>query len=293
MGIQNYEMEIISKNSIVDIDLLKFNKEYQRAIDSRKKKRIFDSINANGYWPQEIVTVNHLMEIIDGQHRVIVAKEIGIKKIPVVIVKFPTLQQETMFFADKNNWNTSLKPVDFWHSRYLAEHPYALLIYRLNSDSESLLCSRIAVKGHATKKSKFTISNVLHMTNAAIGVSHPWTKGRDNKLCDAIDSMPYQLIREYINTFLNFFYGSFGEDKRSNAIAYRGSSIRSIVIFYILAYKQGLILSPSTMAKFIKKMSFYIFTSDFIKTEHSGRIQGLVNHFNSKRKKNRIVYSVQ
>lgn len=284
-------MSVLIPYKELPIDSLKFNSSYQRALETPRWKRISESIKHTGYWPQEVVILNELHEIIDGQHRVVAAKKNGIRAVPVSVVTFPSKQKEAEFFARKNNWNTSLKPVDFWYARYLSGHPFACLIYRLVEDKASKLCGMVAIKGHETNKSKFYLGDALVMVNGcALGILHTWNKENDKRSTERIISTTYEKIRDSVNDFLGFFYGCFGDDKRSNPIPYKSHCIRPEVIFYALLRDAGHLNSEPKKQAAINKMKSYVFTADFSKMDHSSKVIALVSHFNHKRKTDRIVY---
>jgi hypothetical protein len=285
-------MMVLNQYLEMDIDSMRFNNLYQRAIQRERWKRIFKSIESEGYWPQEVIILNELHEIIDGQHRVVAAKKLGIAVLPVSIVTFPNKQKEAEFFHKKNNWNTSLNPVDFWYARHLSGHPFACLLYRIVEDKSSLLYMKVAIKGHETNDSKFYLNDAISIINiCALGVNHSWTKSNDEAITSLFIASSYEAVKASVDDFLLFFYGCFGAKKTSNPIPYKSHCIRPIALFYTLLRNGGLLKTESGRRSAINKMKEYVFTADFLKMTHSGRIFALCAHFNFKKKKGRIDYN--
>lgn len=282
------QMKVVKTYQMIELSELKFGATYQRCIEPAREKRIAKSIREHGYWPQEVIIVNQNKEIIDGQHRVQAAKEVGVERVPISIVSFDTLKTEASFFAQKNNWNTNLKPVDFWYARLLAEDPYAKLMYQLNRDKDCLLYKRISVKGQKYDEVRFPISSAAFMINMALGKPYRWRKNLDYALVHSVKRTSYIHVFNYINDFLTFFFKSFSEDKKSNPIPYQTKCFVAIGTFYVLATDNT--VKGTSISKLISKMSKYVFTSDFVKADHIGRIQALVNFYNKGRTKNRIKY---
>lgn len=276
-------MKTLCDHMLVDPKELKLEPTYQRCIEPSRKRGIAQSMVTTGYWPEETIIVNQDFEIVDGQHRVVAALQVGIKQVPISVVEFKDKRTEATYFSLKNNWNTSLKPVDFWYARYQFCHPYATCIYELDIDDDSLLKNNIALKGRETKKAKFTITDCCLFINFAVGYNQNWSKEKDAFLTKRVVNLGYEPIKEEINDFIDCFYSIFGNSKRSNPFAYRASSIRSFITFYSLAKRQDFLSSRRKLNEFIGKMATYALTADFLKANHAGRIQMLITHFNHKR----------
>jgi hypothetical protein len=278
--IARYGMHIECAYKNVNPNELLFDKEYQRTIETARIRKISASIQKYGYWPQEVIIVTKDMRVIDGQHRAKSAIAEGLIKVPVSIVTFPTREKEAEFFAAKNNWNTSLKPIDYWFARYLAGELTAEYIYKLESDPESLLYKKIALKGRETDATKFNLNNVIMMMNTIYGRTEPWKKDIDEFLRDSLRKSGYMEVKLNLNKFLKWFYGIWGNSKLQNPIPYRKDSIRAICAFYNLLIKHE--FEPE---KAVNKMQSFVSTADFIRATMAGKVQALVVHFNHGKQK--------
>jgi len=271
----------------VPIETLKINTSYQRSIEPKRKANILASIKRHGFWPQEVIIVNLLYEIVDGQHRFAVAKELGLKKVPISVVTFPDKISEVKFFTMKNSFNTTLKPVDFWNARQFFDHSYATIVYKLNNDEKSLLLNRIAVKGHQARD-RFSVNLALLMINmAAMGKPQPWRREVDKRFIELIENIPYEEVREKVNKFCKFFYEAFGETRDHHVLQYRDASIKAIVTFYNFLLKKGEFDSEEKINKVIERMQSYEFTASYIKLSHFQKIVDLITHLNRNRRKNK------
>lgn len=83
---------------------------WNRAVDSIRLKKIKNSILKVGYIPSPII-VNERMEIIDGQGRVEVAKELGL---PIWYIIVPGIGRDEC--TSMNNSMTNWKTLDYIHS---------------------------------------------------------------------------------------------------------------------------------------------------------------------------------
>lgn len=278
---RKYDMKIISNYKSIDPNKLFFDRQYQRVIQPQRVSKISESIKKYGYWP-ELIFITEDYRVIDGQHRAKAAINCNINFIPVCIVKFKSKESEARFFVDKNNWNTKLKPVEFWYAKYLSKHPVALMIYSLEEDLTSPLYNKISLKGKETDKSKFLLDNVLIMiATVCLDISDTWSVDRDDKYTSMCVEIGYEIIKNKLAVFLDWFTKIWGNDKRSNPVPFRRESLRAILMFYMLLKRQGFNLKQSVI-----KMQSFLFTADFIKNSQSGKTMALVNHFNAgKRKK--------
>jgi len=286
-------MKVIFKYTEIPCSQIKLNLEYQRCIDNTRLKKISDSIKKYGYWPQEVIIINNKYEVIDGQHRFVAAKQNGINIIPVSIVSFPCKENEAKFFTLKNNYNTSLKNIDYWHAAHIAKHPLANILYSLNYDDDSLLKDMIALKGTNTEHSKFSTAQcMLMISQIGLNLGDRWNKQTDERITQKAKETAYIAIKQNINLFCKWFYDCFSSKKRDNPIPYRDKSFRSIVTFYRLLKKQNFLITGLTGYRtIINKIQQYTFTNDFVKTDQIGQIMALVNHFN-KNKRHKVIYTV-
>jgi hypothetical protein len=264
------------------------NETYQRPIEPSRKNRIATSMRDSGYWPFEVIILNEKHEVIDGQHRVSAAKMVGIKYVLVCIVSFPSHEKEAMFFTVKNSYNPLLSPIHFWHARYESKHPIAVLMYKLESDPESKMYGKIAIKGKATARVKYPINQFFTLLLPVIGIKEStWMRRLDNRIINAINGTNYAFIKNNINKLSSWIELCFGE-KQDNPTAYLSHNIRSIVLFYFLLIDNN--IKPDST---INKMKSYAVTAEFAKMSRAGKIYSLISHYNSGRKVgSRMKYNV-
>ena len=280
----DFGMKILREHVIIPTDEIKINHEYQRCIEVVRLRKITTSMSKSGYWPAEIIILNERYEAVDGNHRVHAAKKLGIKALPCAIVTFGTKKDEVRFFSHKNNWNTSLKPIDAWHAKHLGGHSVAGLLYTLEADPLSLLHDKIAIKGKETGQSKFVIGDILIIVNVAcFGTTDVWNKRIDARMAQSVSNTPYHEMVDKVNAFVGFFYRCFGSDKRGNPLAYRRTSIRAFANFYNKLKNQHLINSKSDIDSAAIKMQTLSLSGAFLKTDLLGQIMFLVAHYNNKK----------
>jgi hypothetical protein len=283
---KDYAMRTIIEHMLMDTKDIKFNAEYQRTLEQWRLKKIIASMRAYGYWPSEVIVLNEKHEVVDGQHRTKAAINIGIKQVPVCIVTFPNKKLEAKFFADKSNYNCNLKPVDFWHARYLSGHPVAEALYKLEADKSCNLYNRVALKGRESKTTKYIINQVLSMFCMITRMNDSnWRKDNDDQLMNKILEISYDKLVAKINQFTTWLEQSFG--LKGGSMAYETSHFRSILKFYSIIEDHG----DAQKSESIKKMRSYIFTSELSKLTHTARVYALIAHYNKgKMDKNKISY---
>lgn len=262
-----------------DVLSLKFNQSYQRGIELNRLRSIMRSMERDGFWPTKPVVINLDREIVDGQHRVESARRLGIKTVPCIMAIFETKQKEAEYFVTDAMHNTTLAPVPFWHSRYLAENDLAKFIYLLEADQESLLCGRIAIKGRATKKSKFTIPHALLILSVSQGTNQTWNTQVDHKFNQIVTRNPYVKLRNEINTVVRFFFDCFGVDKMSNPIPFYGKSQRAIWTLYLALNRQGFFVGSKYRRSVAKIRTIYL-DAAFTRMDQIGMTTYLFSSFN-------------
>lgn len=293
MDFQKWEeelgMNILRAYLKMPVNVIKFNREYQRDIQPSRLAKISASMAKYGYWPGEIVYLNEKHEAIDGNHRTRAALENNIEKIPATIVTFPTKELEAKFFILKNNHNSTLSPVEDWWAKYLGGHPYATLLYRLEDDPLSLFYRFIAIKGRETRNSKLTVPKAVNMINASVlGTTHPWNRRIDNYLVrqanEWLKDGHYESARFLSNRFLEFYKMCFGDSPSTNPDAYRADAVRAICVFYKKLKEAGHMDTEQKIKRAANKMAGFDFTNEFRKTDLAGKIMWLVSFFNKGKK---------
>lgn len=287
-------MQVLVDYKMMAITEIKQNTQYQRMKERAREKRIARSIKEYGYWPQEVIILNELHEAIDGNHRIYGAKENGIDLIPCSIVTFPNKKLEAKFFTLKNSFNTQLKPIDFWHARYLSDHSYAKLLYTLEADSNSLFFEKIAIKNHDSKNTKFTLAKAIPIINTTVlGYSGPWCLKRDDLLTRKVEEVEYCKVITNTNKFLSLYSAIFGESLSNKAIVNRTETLRAFCRFYHKLEKEKCLKTKNQITRVVGKMKTFIFTSEFLKTDLVGKTIALLSHFNKGKKTQRVDYIIE
>ncbi len=278
----DFNVEILNDYVLINVDKIKFNKEYQRGIEPQRLKRVISSIKKYGYMPQEVITLNEKFEAIDGNHRVTAAKHCKLSSVPCSIIKFETKIDESKFFSQKNDWNNKLKPIDAWHAKYIAKHETALTVYRLEEDDNSLFFNYIAIKTKNTK-TKFNVSDAVNIiSTCALDYLITWKQAEDNKILNKIRNTEYSKILYDTNNFLDIFYDIFGK-RLDNPSAYRSKCISAFLSFYYKLKTNDLLTTNKKIRDLKNKMKNFHIGDAYLKTDHVGMVVMLINHFNYKK----------
>jgi hypothetical protein len=285
----NFGMTLISSNKKLPVESLKFNRQYQRATEVARKEKVKQSIIKCGHFlPDQSITVNQDYEVVDGQHRLLAAKDLEISHIPATIYNFSDKEKEAAFFVHINGFDQRLNPVDYWYGRMLSGCPLARFMYFLESDSQSNLRGQIIVKGANSHKNRIPPSMVLEIIILGMGYSHQWTKARDESFVQKIKTMGEGPILFHTNQFVSWYQFIFGI-KKENPIAYRRDSFRAICSLYKRLQSSNIAHQKITM----QKMKTFPMNAAFVTAPLAGKKYQLINHFNKNRQKNKIPYNLE
>ena len=279
---------IITPYQLIPAGKLKINRTYQRDIENKRLMALKESISLEGYRPNSLLILNQKADIVDGQHRAIAASESDLKiEVPVSVYNFDTIEKEAEFFSRINNYNCQLHYKDLWHSRNLYGYPTAKTIYKLENDENSLFFDKIAIRGKFSPRSKFSISEVIVIIcGVACERLVHWSIGRDSFINQLIINNEYENIKKETNSFLDFFYKCFGQEKRSNPLPWRNNTIRAIVAFYDQLKNQGHLSKNDSYIRVITKMSNFQFDASFDRLTQYNKIIMLNSYFNKGRRTN-------
>lgn len=284
-------MKILSRYKEVLIQSLEVEDNYQRGIDQRKLKRLTESIRKNGYYPFCPIIITSRNKVIDGQHRMLAAENNNCDTIPACVVEPQNIVDEAQFFSEINMFDSRLKPVDFWHARYLHKHPLAMLVYELNNNKESKLYDRIAIKGHHSPRNKFSVAQVLNiMCIICLGRQTHWRLNDDETLTNLALQTDKIFVLSKMNHFATFFFDWAGESKPHAPLQYADFSMRAIALFYmkLSLIKESKEVRPNFWMEAVKKMQSFPFTQDWRKITHAARLNLLISHYNRKKTTNLI-----
>ncbi len=121
-------------------DNLHVDLRYQRSISTKRGERVVKSIIEKFHWPLfQPLTITPRQEggywVIDGQHRLLAARRMGLPEIPVVIVEIGGTAKQAAAFVGINAARVNMTPLAIHHAMVVANDPLAV---RLNE------CVRLA-----------------------------------------------------------------------------------------------------------------------------------------------------
>lgn len=289
VGENDFGMTLISSNKKLPVESLKFNRQYQRATEQARKEKVKQSIIKCGqFLTDQSLTVNQDFEVVDGQHRLLAAKELKISHIPATVYRFSDKQKEAAFFVHINGFVQALNPVDYWYGRFLSGCPIATFMYFLEASQESKLRGQIVIKGSDSHKNRIPPSMALEIIIIGIGHAHQWTRQRDNAFVKKMTEVGETQALLKINQFVGWYQDIFGT-KKENPIAYRRDAFRAICSLY----NRLLIVDMTHNKTTIQKMQTFPMNSAFVTAPLAGKKYQLIDHFNKNRKKNKIPYNLE
>lgn len=116
----------------IDVASLRVDVRYQRSMEGRRSQNLIDRICEKFRWAafQAIVVTpddaGHL--VIDGQHRVEVARRLGIARVPAIVVEGLSLSEQAALFVDANQSRVIINPFSLYHARLMAGDAKALAV---------------------------------------------------------------------------------------------------------------------------------------------------------------------
>ena len=283
-----FGMKLLETAKKVPVESLKFNRDYQRATETARKESAKKGMIACGqFLPDKPITVNQDNEIVDGQHRYIAAKEIGMTHVWAVRYLFTDKQKEAEFFIFINNFDQRLKTADYWYANYLAKDTLAVFLYEMNENPESALKNMIALKGSETN-SKWTISNAQDALGTAIGFDTNWKKDSHHHWVARIEAYGNKTVMHKTNLFVKWYHDVFGL-KSETPWSHRKDVFRAIKFLYLKLEEIGNAHSKDT----VNKMKSFVVDSSFLAAPLIGKKNMLVSFYNKNRKKNTLTWEIK
>ena len=110
---------------------LHINHAYQRTVSTKRGQAVIKDIVNAFQWPLfQPVTITQREEagywVIDGQHRMLAAQQIGIREIPAVLLDNLTPAQQALAFAGINGKRVSVNAYAIHHAMIAAEDPLSV-----------------------------------------------------------------------------------------------------------------------------------------------------------------------
>lgn len=276
---------VLMKEWRFDIKKLVMNTGYQRMIEYARVHSIKASIMEDGYWGDEVITINKNYEVLNGQHRLLACMSVGVQYVPVVMLEFASHEDEVNYFVKKNSWNTKLSPADFWHARQLAGHPLGVLVYRLGQDANSYLCRKIALKkmeADQTNHVIFTAAQAILFLNTAINNNaEPWSLSGDQRLTELLClNTTYENALYLSNRLVGFLYNALGTDRSKNRFAFSNKPLKSFCRFYVEMIRSGCAKKEDDLLRIAKHMATFPYTVEYARLDKAAQIDLLTSYCN-------------
>ena len=284
---QKIGMTLLEKGEILIKDIkLKGELGYQRAIEEGRLDRLRASYEKHGYLEDKRIVLNPQNEPVEGQHRVRVLSENGIKKVDYIRYSYDTPEDESKHFCLLNNWDPTLRPKDDWHGKLGSGDPIAQILYHLNTDENSILYGKIHLRGYEGIW-KFRIPQALLLINYTLGIYRPWSRERERVTYDKLIYFAYDNIRQTINRVLGWFNDAFGLPSESTLSPYKATIFRTLLRFYRQLEIQHKLETDKGKTASINRMSKFDFSNAaFLKSDEFTKLMSLVAFYNHGRKKN-------
>jgi len=299
-GIESREPEFMDMILDYPIDTLieKNLPAFQRDLQVDRLIKIAKKILEFGFLIIPIV-LDETLRMIDGQHRVTVAKVMGLKTVPVVVYKFKTAKDKPKLFAKISMPEGGAPAIlDRMNSRKIAGYPYETMIHRLIMlDDASKFYDRVIWKGTSNNKSKITLPVFIKMFNwIGLGVRRSWQSSYDEMyqhMVSEINEEKYIELRGNMNRFATWLFAFVGDDRSANKDFYKDKIIVGIMDFYLYMIDDA---KTENELKTMRNRSIQRFRSDFnpvnvLRYDHAGVLAYLLEKYNkSKPIKSRMQY---
>ena len=119
----------------VDPENLKAHPEYQRRTDRRRAQRMADTFDTRIYDPVTVAVRDGIQWIVDGAHRVLACKILGLEKIPAFQADTLTVQEDARLFGAKQQGTKSLNAREKFRAAVVAGVEDAVEIDRAARDA--------------------------------------------------------------------------------------------------------------------------------------------------------------
>lgn len=147
------------------VDRLEVDPAYQRSLDSAAGKRLVRRIAGNFRWSafQAVLAAPNGSEhwlVVDGQHRVAAAREIGLSLVPAVVIHGVDRAAQAVAFVHANRDRAPIPAQAVFHAQLISGNDSALTIKRL-CDAAGITLLRYALPAKDTPAGKTTASPTL------------------------------------------------------------------------------------------------------------------------------------
>ena len=252
---------------------------YQRDVSHDHVKDLEHRIDVWGWFPNSIIMINHLRQLIDGYHRCLACIKLGIIKVPTIQVKFIDAAAEAQYFLSMNEYSRTLSLLDSVKAKYAAGVAGIEKLYRLEQDPNCVLFEKINLKypglPYKASSKKFLLNTVAkaisHMFDLPM-LGTPKEFDKSNTFEEKIEVIPYEALLIAVNVLFGVVgtYDS-GPCRRQNHVSALAK-----------AYRVMRVTSEQTDKHFRERMLRFLtpiqwFTSSYT---HGLRVITLIRHLN-------------
>lgn len=268
--------------------------DYQRAFRMANGLRVFESMKIDGFWENKPLLVypddNGNFLVASGQHRLWAAKKLGLVEVPcVVLSELKDSVKRANRFRREGEFNELLAPEDYWQARFAEGDKIANILYKLDHDPGSFFYQRIAIKGEATKKTRFTINESFLIINIiALEISENATRSNLSHMLATAEKIGYGELLMRVNLFLKWFFDCFGKSKKDNRLAYKTQAIYTWCFLFRLLNKNHWLSTPEKYKGTVNKIQNFTLTPPlFAGNKDSLALRyAIVSHLNKGKKSN-------
>jgi hypothetical protein len=126
---------------------LKVDPKYQRDTGSRRSRNLIDKIAGSFRWSRFGVVMavrstesDSVWHVVDGQHRVEVARALKLPTVPVLVLPHATLAEAAADFVAINRDRVAVTPLHIHHAQLAAGEPEAQAIARVCARAKVEIC---------------------------------------------------------------------------------------------------------------------------------------------------------
>lgn len=126
---------------------LKVDPQYQRDTGSRRSRNLIDKIAGSFRWSRFGVVMavraagsDSVWHVVDGQHRVEVARALKLPAVPVLVLPHATLAEAAADFVAINRDRVAVTPLHIHHAQLAAGEPEAQAIARVCARAKVEIC---------------------------------------------------------------------------------------------------------------------------------------------------------
>lgn len=252
---------------------------YQRPVEDTWVGDLINRFSINGYDRAEPITLNDVDRMVDGQHRYWAAVKYGMIKIPSILYRFDSYEDEVKYYFTRNTWTHQPNNKAYWNARREMKDPLALQLYALNNNNDSLLYGDVNLLGLGGKR-QYSIHVALLMMNFAMEYPYAWRRGRDDKIRQKLEKYDDKWITDYINGWLSWLYSTYSKEKDVYHQVYTEKVYASLLYVYDKCKRQHKFHTDRGTKATMRIFGEFKFDQSFLYTNKAGMVSRLVSYYN-------------